>query len=183
MEDKEVHTFLKCIIRKANAIRKLEFEHAYYDIAILHVNHYATETFTGEINRKHYFRSTLLKARLAGTYSSLTEMNNQKLWLGGRNWFAAVNLIYAMALLFFVVIEWCRFTRKWVLENSTRTRVCFYQTPPSQTRWNTKSIFNFDMYEFRVSLLLNRSSYQGYRTQSAQQFTHRLRKNCWTYTL
>ena len=44
-EDKEVHTFLKGISLKENAIVWVEFELAYYDIAIQHVNHYTTCMF------------------------------------------------------------------------------------------------------------------------------------------
>ena len=41
-EDKGVHTFLKRIKPKINLIVRLEFELAYYDIVVQHVNHYAT---------------------------------------------------------------------------------------------------------------------------------------------
>ena len=43
-EDKEVHTFPKSISSKVNVIASLEFEHAYYDVAVLHVSHDATGT-------------------------------------------------------------------------------------------------------------------------------------------
>ena len=41
---KRVHFFTEGIRSKVNAIARLEFEHAFYDIAILYVNHNTTET-------------------------------------------------------------------------------------------------------------------------------------------
>ena len=43
-EDKGVHIFPKSSDPKVTAIARLEFELVYYDVAVYHVNHYATET-------------------------------------------------------------------------------------------------------------------------------------------
>ena len=43
-EDKRVHTFLKGICPKVNAIARLEYELAYYDSAVHCINHYTTRT-------------------------------------------------------------------------------------------------------------------------------------------
>ena len=43
-ENKGAHTFPKDIILKVNVIVWLEFEFAYYNVAVQHVNYYATET-------------------------------------------------------------------------------------------------------------------------------------------
>ena len=42
--DKRVHTFNKGISPKVKIITRLEFELAYYDVAVRHVNHYTTGT-------------------------------------------------------------------------------------------------------------------------------------------
>ena len=41
---KRVHTVLKCISLEVNVIARLEFELAYYDLTVQHVNHYSTRT-------------------------------------------------------------------------------------------------------------------------------------------
>ena len=38
------HHFLNCINPKLNVIVRVDFELAYYHFAVLHINHYATET-------------------------------------------------------------------------------------------------------------------------------------------
>ena len=38
------YTFLKGICPKVNIIAQLEYEHAYYDSAVRHFNHYTTRT-------------------------------------------------------------------------------------------------------------------------------------------
>ena len=43
-ETKPNHTFPKGIKPKVNARVRQEFEHAYYDVQIQHLSHYATET-------------------------------------------------------------------------------------------------------------------------------------------
>ena len=45
-EDKVIHTFLKSIGPKVNLIDRLEFELAYYDVAVEYISHYATGTLT-----------------------------------------------------------------------------------------------------------------------------------------
>ena len=42
LENKEGYTFSKDISRKVNSRAWLEFELAYYDVPIKHVNHYVT---------------------------------------------------------------------------------------------------------------------------------------------
>ena len=58
---RRVHTFSKGISPKVSVIARLGFELAYYDIAVQHVNHYATWTLTYinlvkkvEINAHHF---------------------------------------------------------------------------------------------------------------------------------
>ena len=41
-EDKKVPIFAEGICPKVNLIARLEFEHAYYDVAVARFNHYAT---------------------------------------------------------------------------------------------------------------------------------------------
>ena len=43
-EDKGVHTFPQSICLKVNVIARLEYEHAFYDSAVHHFNHYTTRT-------------------------------------------------------------------------------------------------------------------------------------------
>ena len=57
--NKNVHIFLKCIRKKVNVIARLEFELAYYDVAVLYVSHYARKLFSIE-NRRTLFE--MLKA-------------------------------------------------------------------------------------------------------------------------
>ncbi len=42
-EGAQAHTSPKGISPKVNIIAPLEFEHGYYDDAVQHINHYATE--------------------------------------------------------------------------------------------------------------------------------------------
>ena len=44
--DKGVHAFPKGINPKVNVIAQLEFELAYYDVAVQYVSHYAMETLS-----------------------------------------------------------------------------------------------------------------------------------------
>ena len=41
--DKTVYTFSNCISPNVNIIARLEFELAYFDIAVQHVSYYVTE--------------------------------------------------------------------------------------------------------------------------------------------
>ena len=41
--NKGFHTYPEGIISKVNAIARLEFEYAYYEVAVQHVSHYATK--------------------------------------------------------------------------------------------------------------------------------------------
>ena len=47
-EDKGVHSFPKDTSPKVNVIAQLEFELAYYNVAVQHVSHYATGITPGE---------------------------------------------------------------------------------------------------------------------------------------
>ena len=42
--NKRVHAFLKDISPKVNVIAQLDFELAYFDVAVKYINHYATRT-------------------------------------------------------------------------------------------------------------------------------------------
>ena len=46
-----VHAFLKDISLKVNTIAWLEFELAYYDVAVRHISHNITETHAEQIDR------------------------------------------------------------------------------------------------------------------------------------
>ena len=43
--DKGYHTFPKSISQKVNVIAQLDFELTYYNVAVLHVNHYVSGIF------------------------------------------------------------------------------------------------------------------------------------------
>ena len=44
MKNEEVHTFLNDIRPKVNVLARLEFDHAYFDVAVQHISHYAMGT-------------------------------------------------------------------------------------------------------------------------------------------
>ena len=52
---KGVHAFPKCIRSKVSVIARLEFEPAYYDVAVQHVNHYATDPTNFEGGKEFQF--------------------------------------------------------------------------------------------------------------------------------
>ena len=71
-----VHTFSKGIIPKVNLIPRLEFERVYFETAIQHINHCATENPPGDNdNDIYHYHSGIPTARILLILSSLPSLS------------------------------------------------------------------------------------------------------------